>query len=161
MGHSNGGIHISNYMSRTHDPRVKGVVFMAPTLDEREYDMRRDGPAKFDAELAEAKAAIDRGEGRTHMIGYLTAQVFWDVENPATRSTHTARIAEYSVPTLSIVGDKDPLFQQGDFLKRFMAAQRPGIARLVMLPGGSHGMRESKDTVVADIDGWIRGTFPR
>ncbi len=157
VGHSNGGIYISNYMSRTHDPRVLGVAFMAPTVNERERTSRLD--PNFEAKLAEAKAAIDDGEGQTHMIALMSAQTFWDVNNPNTTGTHTERIADYSVPTLSLVGRLDPLFTDSDFLERFMAAQAPGKAELIWLDGGTHGMRESRRIVVSSIDDWIKRTF--
>ena len=160
VGHSNGGIYISTYMAKSHDPRIEGVVFMAPTVNEREHTIQRDGAAKVDRDLAEAKAAIDRGEGLTHMIGYMTSRVYWDANRPGTISTHTERIREYSVPTLSIVGSTDALFQNTDFLDRFIGGQKPSLAKLIRLSGGTHGMRESKDAVAADIDGWIRETFP-
>ncbi|WP_428149658.1 alpha/beta fold hydrolase [Brevundimonas sp.] len=157
VGHSNGGIYISNYMARTHDPRVLGVAFMAPTVDERERTSRLD--PNFEAKLAEARTAIDAGEGQTHMIALMSAQTFWDLNNPSTVGTHTARIAEYSVPTLSLVGRLDPLFTDSDFLDRFMAAQAPGKAELIWLENGTHGMRESRAVVVHSIDDWIKRTF--
>ena len=160
VGHSNGGIYISNYMAQAHDPRVIGVAFMAPTLNERERTIEQEGRPMVDAQLAEAKAAIDRGEGTKHMIGYLTAQTFWDVNNPATRGRHTDRIREYSVPTISIVGRNDPLFKGNDFLDRFTAAQKPGMTTTLMLDNGTHGMRESKDKVADAIVGWTQKTFP-
>ena len=157
VGHSNGGIYISNYMSRTHDPRVLGVAFMAPTVNERERTSRLD--PNLEAKLAEAKAAIDAGEGQTHMIALMSAQTFWDVNGPNTTGMHTERIADYSVPTLSLVGRLDPLFTESDFLDRFMAAQMPGKAELIWLEGGTHGMRESRKSVVSAIDDWIKRTF--
>lgn len=174
-GHSAGGIWISNYMSVSDDPRVQGLVYLAPT---RDYSSRVEagmGKERYAAVVAEAEAAVARGDGRSHVINekffvpdydpaeglrtdvVMLADQFLDYWGPDSRAEHTERVKEFKRPSLSIAGRKDLLMTE-DFIKRFTRAHR-GKAEAVWYENGSHGLRESKDRVASDIIAWTERTF--
>ena len=125
--------------------------------------------------VAEAKAAVDRGEGRTHLInekyfvpdldsslGYRTSvtmlsEQFLNYWGPESRAVHTDRVREFKRPSLSIAGTEDMLMSK-DFIRRFTRAHK-GKADAIWYDGGSHGLRESKDRVLADIVTWTKKAF--
>lgn len=174
-GHSAGGIWISNYVSLTDDRRVLGMVYLAPTRDMPTRAESGMGKERYDAVVAEAKAAIEQGNGRTHLInekfydpdfdqsiGYRTsitmlASQFLEYWGPDSRAMHTERVREFDRPSLSIAGTKDGLMNK-DFIKTFTRAHK-GAADAIWIEGGSHGLRESKDRVLADIVSWTEENF--
>jgi pimeloyl-ACP methyl ester carboxylesterase len=162
QGHSNGGIQISNYMSLKHDPRVVGMVYMAPTLDSPRYARETLGPAVYAQQVAEAKAAVARGEGDTHLMSQdklRLARHWLDTSGPDSRATHTDRIKEFDTPMLVIAGAKDPLMNRDPKFVETFAKNHPGPSQIDWLANGSHGMKESKDRVAADIATWTHKTF--
>ena len=162
QGHSNGGIQISNYMSLKHDPRVVGMVYMAPTLDSPRYARETLGPAVYAQQVAEAQAAVARGEGDTHLMSQdklRLARHWLDTSGPDSRATHTDRIKEFDTPMLVIAGAKDPLMNRDPKFVETFAKNHPGPSQVDWLENGSHGMKESKDRVAADIATWTQKTF--
>jgi dienelactone hydrolase len=162
QGHSMGGIHISNYMSLTHDPRVVGLVYMAPTLDEPRAARDTLGLKVYDQQVKEAIAAIKNGEADTHIMSQnklRTAGRFLDSSGPDSRSVDTQRIKEFNTPILVIAGAKDPLMMRDPKFVDTFARNHPGPSKVDWLANGSHGMKESKDRVAADIVAWTRTMF--
>ncbi len=174
-GHSAGGIWISNYMSETDDPRVIGMVYLAPTRNMPNRLRDGMGDKQYDEVIAEARSAVGRGEGRSHLINvkYLVAdydpargirsdvvmlaEQFLDYWGPDSRAVHTDRVREFDRPSLSIAGTADLLMTE-EFIRRFTRAHK-GNAEAVWYDGGSHGLRESKDRVLKDVIAWTEKTF--
>ena len=156
-GHSNGGIWLSNYLSLTHDPRVVGTIYFAPTRDEPTYTRLIDGDAVFDQKVRDAQAAVAAGKGLTTPIGLLSAQSFLDFTGPESRAVHTARVKEFDLPGLVITGGKDPLMSP-DFVAEFERVYR-GPLTMVRYDNGTHGLRESKNRVGVDVGAWLAKTY--
>jgi dienelactone hydrolase len=162
QGHSMGGIQISNYMSLTHDPRVVGLVYMAPTLDEPRYARETLGLKAYDQQVKEAEAAINAGEADTHIMSQnklRTAGRFLDSSGPNSRSVDTQRITEFTTPILVIAGANDPLMQRDPKFIETFVHNHPGPSQVRWLENGSHGMKESKDRVADDIVTWAKKMF--
>ncbi|WP_293897743.1 alpha/beta hydrolase [Phenylobacterium sp.] len=162
QGHSNGGVLISNYMSLTHDRRVVGMVYMAPTLDTPRFARETLGAAVYAQQVDEAKAAIARGEGDTHLMTQdklRFARRFLDTSGPDSRATHTERIKEFDTPMLVIAGAADPLMTRDPTFIESFVRNHPGPSEVHWYEGGSHGMKESKDRVRDDIVAWTRKMF--
>lgn len=171
-GHSAGGIWISNYMSLTDDPRVVGMVYLAPTRNMPTRAKNGLGKERYANVVAEAQTAVDQGHGRTHVInekfydpdfdpdkGYRTsitmlADQFLEYWGPDSRAVHTDRVRDFSRPSLSIAGLDDSLMNE-EFIRRFTRAHK-GEADVVWYEGGTHSLRESKDRVLADIVAWTK-----
>ncbi len=174
-GHSAGGIWISNYMSVSDDPRVVGMVYLAPTRDMSTHARRGIGDDRYKEIVAEAEAAVARGEGRTHVINemYYTADVppeigfrttivmlaeqFLEYWGPNARSIHTDRVREFDRPSLTIAGRLDGLMTE-DFVRRFTRAHK-GQTEAIWYEDGSHRLLESKNRVLDDIVNWTEKNF--
>ncbi len=156
-GHSNGGIWLSNYLSLSHDKRVVGTIYFAPTRDEPTYTRFLDGDVAFDKKIEDAQAAVAAGKGATTPIGLLSAQSFLDFTGPDSRAVHTARVKEFALPGLVITGGKDPLMAP-DFVARFQRDYR-GPLTMIRYDNGSHGLRENKNNVGVDVGAWLAKTY--
>lgn len=174
-GHSMGGLWVSNYMSLTDDPRVIGMVYLAPTRDVPEYLSGGLGEERYRDAYARMSAAMERGEGDSAfnfekfrvpnvdpetgpVSATLTlARTFMEYHGPDTRAYHTQRVAEFARPSLSIAGRQDLLMTDA-FIKQFLEAHA-GEAQVVWYEDGSHGLRESKDRVLEDVLAWTKATF--
>ncbi len=157
-GHSNGGIWLSNYIAKTQDKRVVGTIYIAPTRDSPSYARDHEPPGRYDAEVAEARAAVADGRGMDDVIGLMSAQAFLDNNGPDADTVHTARVREFSLPGLSITGNRDGLMTP-DFVKDFSAAYK-GKLDTIRYDNGTHGLRENKDRLAADVANWMRKRFP-
>ena len=157
LGHSNGGVWISDYLAASLDPRAVGVIYIAPTAIWRDHaEMMRD-PA-YAKQFHDYSAAIDRGEARSLTVGYQTLNLWWDYNRPDTRNLHTERVTHFELPALSIIGTADGLFTDGKFMEAFRAAYR-GPLEEIYYEGGTHGLRENKHRIGPDVDAWVTKTF--
>ncbi|WP_230206764.1 alpha/beta hydrolase [Novosphingobium sp. Gsoil 351] len=157
-GHSNGGVWLSNYLSLTHDPRVVGTIYYAPTRDSPTYAARQQSPASYAADVAFAKKSVKAGRGMEDTIGLLTTHAFIDNNAPGARTMHTQRVREFVLPGFMITGAKDPLMDEA-FVAAFAKAYRGPLAQ-VRYADGTHGLRENKDRVASDTAHWLAQTFP-
>lgn len=176
-GHSAGGIWISNYLSESQDPRVIGMVYLAPTRDMPQMGRAGLGADKYAEVVREAKAAIARGEGDSYLINHKyypvveerfgtprsvmlqTADIWLEYWGPDSRAVHTERVSEFDRPSLTIAGYRDGLMSM-KFIKEFTRAHK-GKAEYKWYLEGSHGLRESKSQVLSDIVEWTQRTFPQ
>lgn len=174
-GHSMGGLWLSNYMSLTDDKRVVGMVYLAPTRDVPEYLRGGLGDERYEDAYARMQAAVESGDGyetfnfekfRVPNVDPVSgpvsatltlAKTFMEYHGPDTRAMHTARVSEFSRPSLSIAGRKD-LLMTDEFIDTFVESHG-GEASVVWYENGSHGFRESKEKVAADIVDWTKATF--
>ncbi len=156
-GHSNGGIWLSNYLSLTHDRRVIGTIFYAPTRDSPGYIAKEQTPQAYAADVARMRAAVREGRGMEATIGLLTAHAYMDNNAPDARTIHTQRVREYNLPGLMITGGRDPLMST-DFVEEFAHAYRGPLTQQ-RYDNGTHGLRENKDRAMADTAAWLRATF--
>jgi acetyl esterase/lipase len=157
LGHSNGGVWISDYLASSQDKRAIGVVYIAPTAIWRTHAEQMADPAYAET-FADAKAAVERGELRTKVMGLQTLNLWWDYNRPDTRNLHTERVKQFDLPALSILGTGDALFTDGKFMEAFREAYR-GPLEEIEYEGGTHGLRENKHRIVPDVDGWMKRTF--
>ncbi|UVO50493.1 alpha/beta hydrolase [Sphingomonas sp. SUN019] len=156
-GHSNGGIWESAYVAGTHDKRVAGLIYIAPTRDSPTYARDHSPPGQYEKDVATARAATAAGRDMDVAIGLMSARAFLDNNGPDARTVHTARVREFDLPGLSITGAKDPLMSE-DFVREFSAAYRGNLEQ-VRYPNGSHGFRENKERIIEDMAAWLKRTF--
>lgn len=157
LGHSNGGIWISDYVATTHDPRVAGMIYVAPTVDAQTYKRKQVGDAEY--ERLDAAAYRARAEGHPDtMFGLESAVAFSELYGSKAGTEHSQRVREFTLPGIAFAGGKDPLMSDW-FLDRFTHAYR-GKLELVRYPDGTHGFRESKDRLTNDAVRWLHATFP-
>lgn len=157
-GHSNGGIWISNYVGDTHDKRVAGMIYIAPTVDAAEFQKRLVGQAAYAKDNARAYKAIAEGRATEEVLGVNTAIAYADLYGEKARTAHSERVKEFDLPGLAIAGGKDALMQPW-FLDRFAKGYK-GRLTLLRYEDGSHGFRENKDRLVGDAASWIAKTLP-
>ncbi|MBI3949852.1 MAG: alpha/beta fold hydrolase [Acidobacteria bacterium] len=178
-GHSFGGIRFSYYLSQTPDPRLKGLVFLAPTRNAPAWLREGLGAQRYDALIAEAEKAIGEGHGSKHLIhvkffmpppaapGQVPfefiqyADSFLGTWGPKANTIHTQKIAMIKMPTLSLAGSKD-VFVDRDYLVEFTKVAG-GPAEFVWYggpDGANHGFDGYEDRVVSDIVRWTEKLFP-
>jgi pimeloyl-ACP methyl ester carboxylesterase len=157
-GHSNGGIWLSNYLALTHDPRVIGTIYYAPTRDSPTYTAQHQTPASYAADVAFARKSVKAGRGMEDVVGLLTTHAFMDNNAPGARTMHTQRVQEFSLPGFMITGAKDPLMDEA-FVAQFAKVYKGPLTQ-VRYPNGTHGLRENKDRVAIDTAAWLEKTFP-
>lgn len=157
-GHSQGGIFISNYVGNTHDKRVVGMIYVAPTADAAEFQKRLVGEAAYARDNARAEKAIREGRGLTEVLGVATAISYYDLYGAKSRTVHSERVKEFDLPAIAFAGSLDPI-QADWFLDRFTKNYR-GKLELKRYEGGTHGFRENKDRLVGDAVTWLAATFP-
>jgi pimeloyl-ACP methyl ester carboxylesterase len=157
-GHSNGGIWISNYVSDTHDKRVAGMIYFAPTADAAEYMTRGMGLEAYRRDDDRAYRAIAAGRGTDEVLGVNTAVSFVELFGSKARTVHSDRVKEFDLPGLAIAGGHDELMSVW-FLTKFTTNYK-GKLTLVRYPEGTHGFRESKNRLAADTAAWLAKAVP-
>ena len=157
-GHSNGGIWLSNYIAQTRDKRVVGTIYIAPTRDSPTYARDHAAPGQYERDVATARAAQAAGRDMDVAIGLMSARAFLDNNGPDAGTVHTAKVALFDLPGISFTGARDPLMTP-DFVEAFGKAYK-GRLDAVRYENGSHGFRENKNRIVADMAAWLAKTFP-
>jgi pimeloyl-ACP methyl ester carboxylesterase len=157
-GHSNGGIWISNYVADTHDKRIAGMVYIAPTVDAAEFQKRLVGEKAYKVDNDRAYAAIAKGRGLDEVMGLNTAVSYAELYGSKASTVHSAVVGKFDLPGIAFTGGKDALMQDW-FVERFEKGYR-GKLTLMRYPDATHGFRESKDRLIDDAAGWIAKTLP-
>lgn len=157
-GHSNGGIWLSNYLAKSHDRRVIGTIYVAPTRDSPTFARENALPGQYDRDVARARAAQASGHDMDVAIGLMSARAFLDNNGPDADTVHTAAVRQFDLPGISFTGAKDPLMTP-DFVTAFSNAYK-GKLQSVRYANGTHGMRENKSRLVNDMASWLGQTFP-
>lgn len=152
-GHSNGGIWISDYKALSNDPRIIGMIYFAPTVNVETWAERQADPAMM-AQMRDACAAVAAGKGTERIFGVQSAILVCDSLNEKAVS-HPERLARVDVPGLFIIGSEDGLFKRPGVRER-LEKSYGGKLESLTYPGGSHGLRESKERVAKDVDEWIK-----
>lgn len=156
-GHSNGGIWLSNYIAKTQDKRIVGTIYVAPTRDSPTYARDHSPPGQYEKDVVTARAAAAAGRDMDVAIGFMSARAFLNNNAPDAGTMHTDKVGMFDLPGISFTGAKDPLMSEG-FVAEFSRAYK-GKLDTVRYVNGSHGMRENKDRLIADIAAWLRRTF--
>lgn len=156
-GHSNGGIWISDYLAKSNDKRVEGIVYFAPTVNVETWAERQSNKEEM-AQMTEACAAVKVGKGTEVVFGVQSAILVCDSLNKDAVS-HPERLQHIKVPGLFVIGGTDGLFKRPGVRDRLEKAYA-GPLQTIVIPGGTHGLRESKDRLAVDVDTWIAKTFP-
>ncbi len=179
-GHSLGGILVSNYAA-TGDPRVVGLIYMAPTRDSPTRAREGGGEQRYLNYVKTATDAVSRGEGLREVINFLSypewakdnynkgeglvpvlgdtalARHFLDFRGPDAL-IHTEVIRKIKVPALVFAASEDPLMTQAfidDFIRKYGGSQK------VIWYTGSHGARESKGLIAENIIKWTKRVIPK
>ena len=156
-GHSNGGIWISDYKALTGDKRIEGMIYFAPTVNVETWKERQANKPEM-AQMRAACAAVKAGKGSEVVFGVMNATLVCDSLNKDAVS-HPERLVDVTVPGLFITGSTDALFKRPGVLERLKKAYA-GPLDSIVIEGGTHGLRESKDRLAVDVDAWIAKTFP-
>lgn len=168
-GHSWGGIRISHYMATAQDPRVAGMVYLAPTRDAAERLEQGMGSDAYDAIVTEAQAITDAGENNiviaefdmappappnSRVIRPQTATSFLSHWGPDANTVHTKEIRKIKVPVLSIAGSKDPFVDEA-FLKEFTRAAGGKAEYRFYDDGAPHSLVGWEQQTTDDILEWV------
>lgn len=127
-GHSMGSVRIAYYQAETQDPRVKALIHYAPTADMGgEGGVAQRFIPDYEAKVAAAQAAVDRGEGRmgfaskrpgeagleTEVVINAVAGYFYGPEaflshwGPDTKARNSDVFPNNTVPILMMAGTYD------------------------------------------------------
>ena len=156
-GHSNGGIWISDYLVASQDKRIEGIIYFAPTVNVETWPERQANTEEM-AQMKQACAAVKAGKGTEVVFGVQSAILVCDSLSEDAVS-HPERLAQIHLPAFFITGSTDPLFKRPNVHDRLFN-HYPGKLDALEIPGGTHGLRESKDRLAGDVDNWIAKTFP-
>lgn len=173
-GHSLGGVMVSSYMASSQDPRAVGLIFLAPTRDLAKYAIDGMGKPAYDKLAAEAKGAVKRGEGDSHVINYKQyvadgspgqrfgiqqfARGWLGFAGPDPLGSNTVQVAKIKAPGLIFWGTADALMTP-QFIDEMKAAYK-GKVDVVTIDKGTHGFRESKPLVAQRTIDWLKRTYP-
>lgn len=175
-GHSLGGIRATYYVASTGDRRVRGIVYLSPTVDYPRMATLSLGAEKYRAMVAEAERLVAAGQGSRQIVagaGPLpppaapgtirefdyTAEAFLSRFGPAGVATHTEQVAKLTIPILAMAGNRDNLADL-DYLRRFTAAAGGPAEMRWYDDGAPHSFEGWEDRVVADTLDWIAARFP-
>ncbi len=170
-GHSWGGIRITRYLVTSRDPRVVGMVYLAPTRDGPAWAEAGMGAERYRRVVTMAEQAVAAGDGRRQLIvapytmpppapsgSALTrvqlAESFLSHWGPRANTVHTAEIAKVRVPILAIAGNQDP-FDSYEFMEAFTEAAG-GPADLAWYDDGApHSLLGWEQRVTEDVVNWL------
>jgi alpha-beta hydrolase superfamily lysophospholipase len=186
LGHSVGGLWLSDYVARTKDPKFKAMIYLAPTRDLPMHARMAMGEDRYARTVLEAQDSVRDGKGATHLIDapfpqtvydedprqpmflsapgsgftYYYADSFLSYWGPNSKAMHTRIIPGVKLPILSLGGSRDPMMQ-GAFLIEFTKAAGPN-AKYVFYggPGGApHSFEGFETRVTDDILAWVSQTL--
>ena len=171
VGHSWGGIRITRYLVTSEDPRVVGMVYLAPTADAPQWAEQGFGKDAYKAIVAEAEAAVAAGDGNRVLVTApfrmpppapqgsarprpQLAASFLSHWGPDADTVHTKDMPKVKVPVLAIAGSLDP-FVDLDYLKRFTrSAGGKGDYRWYD-DGAPHSLVGWEERTTSDIMAWL------
>ena len=176
-GHSWGGIRITRYKVSSEDPRVSGLVYLAPTRNAPNNLKRSMGEEAYKAVVAEAEALVADGRGSQAIVtpqfemlppappGVMIsrpqmAASFLSHWGPNANTTHTDQIQEVDVPILAITGSEDAFVDEA-FQKRFVRAAGGPADNVWYDDGAPHSLVGWEDRVAEDILAWEVRRFSR
>jgi len=186
VGHSVGGLWLSQYLADTKDARFKAMIYLAPTRDLPMHARLAMGEDRYARTVLEAQDAVREGKGATHLIDapfpqtvydedprqpmflsapgsgftYYYADAFLSYWGPNSKAIHTRIVPNVKMPILSLGGSRDPMMQ-GAFLIEFTKAAGPN-ARYIFYggPGGApHSFEGFEARVTDDILAWLAQTL--
>lgn len=172
VGHSWGGIRATYYKVSSGDPRVVGIVYLAPTQDGPDWAERGLGKAAYDSLVAQAQAMVAAGDGSRRMVfaqgvvpepapsgmtrqWHQSARSFLSEWGPEAATVHTQQIKKLDIPILAIAGNKDT-FVDLPFMKRFTRAAGGPADYQWYDDGAPHSLIGWEDRVSEDILGWLQ-----
>ena len=172
MGHSWGGIRSTYYKVSSSDPRVIGIVYLAPTRDGPDWAERGLGKATYDQLVAQAQAMVAAGSGDTQMVfaegvmpepapadtkrhWHQTAASFLSQWGPQAMTVHTEQIRKLDIPILAIAGNKDTFVDLAFMRALTRAAGGPADYQWYD-DGAPHSLIGWEDRVLEDILAWTK-----
>jgi alpha-beta hydrolase superfamily lysophospholipase len=153
-GHSMGGFAIANYLGSTEDKRIIGAVYIGSTgLRNRLNGLATSDPALYAKRTAEAQALLKKGDNETVLDGTVFAIPSKFLDGPHKGDN----FYEYTVPSLLVGGSEDSAVRP-EMLDSFTKGHT-GPTKVIIYPGASHGLKESKELIRRDIDQWVQASF--
>ena len=174
-GHSWGGIRISHYMAEQQDPRVKGMIYLAPTIDAAESVEKAMGQDAYRALVAKAESIVASGKPDVVVAVYeqlppakpnsitvrpQSARSFLSHWGPNANTVHTEQIRKVNVPILSLAGNED-MYVDLPFLKKFTRAAGGEAEYRWYDDGGTHSFRGFEQRTAKDILEWAERVIER
>jgi len=155
-GHSMGGFAIANYLGVTEDKRIIGTVYIGSTgLRDRSTGKAPADPAALAARKVQAEALLKKGDNETVLDGTL-----YTIPSKILDGPHQGdHFYEYTVPSLLVGGSEDSAVRP-ELLERFTKGHT-APTKIIIYPGASHGLKESKELIRHDIDEWVKASFPQ
>lgn len=177
LGHSLGASKVVHYLAKTQDPRVGGMV-LASAPDLKGAFIALHGPERFEGFMAEARAKVANGEGRSLMgedcvIGLLRQRVSAQTLLDRFESTSAAdtfdffdrgaapafvALAQVATPILAVYGQQGEIVGGGDTASALKAlhhyaAGAPSFDQLVV--AGNHWYVGAEAVLAQKLAGWI------
>ncbi len=170
-GHSWGGIRITRYKVTSEDPRVVGMVYLAPTADAPPWAEAGFGKDAYNRMVAKAEAAVAAGDGNRVLVDApfvspppapprqprprpQLAASFLSHWGPDANTVHTKEMRKVNVPVLAIAGNLDP-FVDLPYLNKFTrSAGGPGDARWYD-DGAPHSLIGWEKRTTDDVIAWL------
>lgn len=164
-GHSTGCQKAAYYQYKMHDPRVKGIVLVAPCDD---HNLSRRSFGRRYARMRSACARMIRsGKGNASVPGGsgLSAQRLDSIINPkrieARLFNYDGELKEFGsikTPTLAIFGDEEEntIKRVGKCLE--LLESRSGSRRFasLLIANANHAFDGKEKELVKNVEGWIR-----
>lgn len=171
VGASLGSQALSRYVGRRHHPAVVAAVHLAPTADMPASAEANIGPSEYARLVEEASQAVERGDGRRHLLVYdLTEQgpsrfhayrrTFWRAGSwlawwgPTADTVHARLIRDVDVPILLVCGTADDYNDQARMdLLEAAAVAAPYVEQRWF--GADHGLRGAEGQATAAVVDWL------
>ena len=171
VGHSWGGIRSTYYKVSSGDPRVIGIVYLAPTRDGPDWAERGLGKTTYDRLVTQAQAIVAAGNGDRQIVTargvmpdpappginrqwHQTANSFLSEWGPEAVTVHSDQIKKLDIPILAIAGNKDT-FDDLPFMKAFTRAAGGPADYEWYDDGAPHSLVGWEDRVSKDILLWL------
>ncbi len=178
-GHSSGASKVSFYLSKTRDPRVSGLILIAPADD---LGLQADFlGSKYAEALRRARALVQIGRGSELMpprfshdplsaISYLNMfrpdspnGIFHLKTPPTLRRSTNDLLAGITGPVLLIIGSADNSLRQAadKFLQLIADRCSSQNIRVKVIQGASHGFSRQENELATVIAEWVTTLTPQ
>jgi pimeloyl-ACP methyl ester carboxylesterase len=170
VGHSTGCQKIAFWQAQRRNPRVAGLVLLAPADD---YAVtRQDFGARFDAKVAWARRQVARGRPGAPVVGRyerFTAARFLSLADPRRAEANVFRYAgpltqfrRVKCPVLAVFGEAEEFaaIPPADMLA---ILRRKTVARRFddwLIPGADHGFHGLESELAEAVCRWVREVAP-
>jgi pimeloyl-ACP methyl ester carboxylesterase len=161
LGHSRGGNQVARFAAQRHDPKIKAVILVAPSIWREESalaDHRKRYGKELGPALERARALVRDGKGDTLMEGVnflycentrVSAAAFLSYYEPDPRMDTPRLIPHVDVPVLVFAGSEDTTIGPG-LIEEVEPLADGDRVRLVVIEGADHFFRDLYSEDIAD-----------